>query len=174
MDRAEKRKLVDALRSDLNEAGVIVVAHYKGLAVSDVEHLRRNIRNAGASVRVAKNRLVKIAATGTPYESLSSFMRGPTLLAYSADPIAAPKVVVEFAKAYEHMSIVGGVMGSSLLDAQGIQSLAALPSLDVLRAKLIGLLSEPAGRIARLLQTPSENVARVLLAYASRSGDAAA
>jgi large subunit ribosomal protein L10 len=174
VDRAEKRKLVDALRSDLNEAGVIIVAHYKGLAVSDVERLRRDIRKAGASVRVAKNRLVKIAATGTAYESLSSFMRGPTLLAYSADPIAAPKVVVEFAKTHEHMAIVGGVMGSFLLNEQGVRSLAALPSLDVLRAKLVGLLSEPAGRVARLIQTPSGNLARVFSAYAARSGEMAA
>ncbi len=174
MDRAEKRKLVDALRSDLNEAGVIVVAHYKGLAVSDVERLRRDIRNVGASVRVAKNRLVKIAAEGTTYESLSSFMRGPTLLAYSADPIAAPKVVVEFAKSHEHMSIIGGVMGSSVLNEQGVRSLASLPSLDVLRAKLVGLLSQPAGLVVRLLQTPSENLARVFSALAAHSGHIAA
>ncbi len=167
MDRSEKRKLVDALRSDLNEAGVIVVAHYKGLTVAEVEKLRREVRNVGASVRVAKNRLVKIAATGTAYEALSSLMSGPTLLAYSSDPIAAPKVVVEFSKAHEHMSVVGGVMGSSMLSEESVRSLASLPSLDVLRANLIGLLSQPASQVVRVIQTPPGNLARVISAHAS-------
>jgi large subunit ribosomal protein L10 len=174
VDRAEKRKVVDALRSDLSEAGVIVVAHYKGLSVPDVERLRREIRNAGASVRVAKNRLVKIAATDMTYESLSSLMRGPTLLAYSSDPVAAPKIVVEFAKKHEQMAILGGVIGSSLLSEQGVRSLASLPSLDVLRATLVGLLSEPAERLVRLMQTPSENVVGILSAYAAQTEEVTA
>lgn len=134
--------------------------------------LRRQMRSAGASVKVAKNRLAKIALEGTDVASISPLMAGPTLLAYSGDPVAAPKVAIEFAKANENLVILGGAMGKTALDAEGVKALATLPSLDELRAKLVGLVQAPATKIAQVVTAPAAKVARVFGAYA-KAGEAA-
>ena len=165
MDRAEKREVVTALHDVLAKTGVVVVAHYAGLTVADMTRLRSDMRSAGGQVKVAKNRLAKLALEGTDAKGIAELLRGPTCIAYSADPIAAPKVAVKFAKANEKFVILGGTMGQTVLDAQGVSSLANLPSLDELRGKLIGLLQAPASKIARTLNGPGAQLARVLAAY---------
>jgi large subunit ribosomal protein L10 len=131
--------------------------------------LRRQMRQAGASVKVAKNRLAKIALEGTDVASISSMLKGPTLIAYSGDPIAAPKVATDFAKGNEKLVILGGAMGKTALNADGVKALAALPSLDELRARLVGLVQAPATKIAQLVTAPAAKVARVVQAYASKA-----
>jgi large subunit ribosomal protein L10 len=168
LDRAEKKELVDTLAAVLKSANVVVVAHYSGLTVAQMQTLRRQMRQAGATVRVAKNRLAKIALDGTQVASIASLLKGPTLLAYSGDPVAAPKAAVEFAKAHEKFVILGGAMGTAALNPDGVKALAALPSLDELRAKLIGLIQAPATKVAQLLNAPAAKVARVVQAYASK------
>ena len=165
MERAEKREVVTALHDVFAKTGVVVVAHYAGLTVAQMTKLRSEMRNAGGRVKVAKNRLVKLALEGTDAKVIADLLKGPTCLAYSADPIAAPKVAVRFAKANEKFVILGGAMGPTVLDAKGVNSLADLPSLDELRGKLIGLLQAPAGKIARTLNEPGAKLARVFGAY---------
>jgi large subunit ribosomal protein L10 len=172
VDRAEKSELVSGLNQVFSNAGVVVVAHYSGLSVAQMTALRGRMRNAGASLKVAKNRLVKIALKGTDVEHISDLFQGPTVIAYSDDPIAAPKVAAEFAKANEKFVVLGGAMGRTNLDAQGVQALASLPSLDELRAKLVGMIQTPATRIAGVLQAPAGQLARVFGAYA-KQGEAA-
>ena len=172
MDRAEKSELVSGLNQVFANAGVVVVAHYSGLSVAQMTALRGRMRNAGASLKVAKNRLVKIALKGTDVEHISDLFQGPTVIAYSNDPVAAPKVAAEFAKANEKFVLLGGAMGRTNLDAKGVEALAALPSLDELRAKLVGMIQTPATRIAGVLQAPAGQLARVFGAYA-RQGEAA-
>jgi large subunit ribosomal protein L10 len=130
--------------------------------------LRSDMRSAGGQVKVAKNRLVKLALEGTDAKGIADLLKGPTCLAYSADPIAAPKVAVKFAKANEKFVILGGAMGATVLDAKGVNSLADLPSLDELRGKLIGLIQAPASKIARILNEPGAQLARVFAAYGSK------
>ncbi|MEQ9691840.1 MAG: 50S ribosomal protein L10, partial [Bauldia litoralis] len=166
MDRAEKSQLVEDLGSVFNDTGVVVVAHYTGLTVAEMTTLRARMRDVGASVRVAKNRLVKLALKGTDVEHISDLFQGPTVLAYSADPVAAPKIAVEFAKGNEKLVVLGGAMGTTSLDPEGVKALAALPSLDELRGKLVGLMAAPATQIARVLSAPAGQVARVIGAYA--------
>ncbi|SDB17142.1 50S ribosomal protein L10 [Bauldia litoralis] len=168
MDRAEKSQLVEDLGSVFNDTGVVVVAHYTGLTVAEMTSLRARMRDVGASVRVAKNRLVKLALKGTDVEHISDLFQGPTVLAYSADPVAAPKIAVEFAKGNEKLVILGGAMGTTSLDPEGVKALAALPSLDELRGKLVGLMAAPATQIARVLSAPAGQVARVIGAYADK------
>lgn len=168
MDRAEKSQLVEDLGSVFNDTGVVVVAHYTGLTVAEMTTLRARMRDVGASVRVAKNRLVKLALKGTDVEHISDLFQGPTVLAYSADPVAAPKIAVEFAKGNEKLVILGGAMGTTSLDPEGVKALAALPSLDELRGKLVGLMAAPATQIARVLSAPAGQVARVIGAYADK------
>ena len=165
MERAEKREAVAALHDDFAKTGVIVVAHYAGLSVADMTRLRRDMRGAGGAVKVAKNRLVKLALEGTEAKGIADLLKGPTCLAYSEDPVAAPKIAVKFAKTNDKFVILGGAMGSTVLDPEGVNSLASLPSLDELRAKLIGLLQAPAGKVAQLLNAPSAKLARVFAAY---------
>ena len=172
MDRAEKSELVSGLNQVFSNAGVVVVAHYSGLSVAQMTALRGRMRNAGASLKVAKNRLVKIALKGTDVEHISDLFQGPTVIAYSDDPIAAPKIAAEFAKTNEKFVLLGGAMGRTNLDAKGVEALAALPSLDELRAKLVGMIQTPATRIAGVLQAPAGQLARVFGAYA-RQGEAA-
>ncbi|MFD0987066.1 50S ribosomal protein L10 [Methyloligella solikamskensis] len=172
MDRAEKREVVTALHDVFANTGVVVVAHYSGLSVADMTALRRQMRDAGGSVKVAKNRLVKLALEGTDATGISELMEGPTCIAYSDDPVAAPKVAVKFAKAHDKFVILGGTMGTTMLDSNGVDSLASLPSLDELRGKLVGLLQAPGGKIAQVVNAPAGNVARVLSAYAQK-GEAA-
>ncbi|MEJ2517110.1 MAG: 50S ribosomal protein L10 [Methyloceanibacter sp.] len=168
MERAEKREVVSALSDVFANTGVVVVAHYAGLSVSQMTKLRSDMREAGGAVKVAKNRLVKLALDGTDAQGISDLMTGPTCLAYSDDPVAAPKVAVKFAKGNDKFVILGGAMGPTVLDAKGVSSLAELPSLDELRGKLVGLLQAPAGKIARTVNAPAAQLARVFGAYGAK------
>ena len=174
MDRTAKSELVASLGELFKSTEVVVVAHYSGLTVSQMQTLRRQMKQAGASVKVAKNRLAKIALEGSDVASIAPLLKGPTLIAFSGDPVAAPKVAVDFAKAHERFVILGGAMGRTALDTNGVRALAALPSLDELRAKLIGLIQAPATKIAQVVTAPAAKVARVVQAYASKSEDTAA
>jgi large subunit ribosomal protein L10 len=173
MDRAEKTELVASLQQVFKTTNVVVVCHYAGLTVAQMSALRRQMRQAGARVKVTKNRLAKIALEGTDVASISGLLKGPTLLAFSGDPVAAPKVASDFAKTNDKLVILGGAMGKTALDPRGIKALAALPSLDELRAKLVGLIQAPATKIAQVVNAPAAKVARVLNAYAAKSGEAA-
>ena len=168
MERAEKREVVTALHDVFAKTGVVVVAHYAGLTVSAMTKLRSEMRGAGGQVKVAKNRLVKLALEGTDAKGIAELLKGPTCLAYSVDPVAAPKIAVKFAKANEKFVILGGAMGTTALDAKGVNSLADLPSLDELRGTLIGLLQAPASKIARTLNEPGAQLARVFAAYGNK------
>jgi large subunit ribosomal protein L10 len=176
VDRAAKKELVTALNGVFKATGVVVVAHYSGLNVAQMQNLRRQMKQAGAAVKVAKNRLAKIALEGTEAAVIVPLLKGPTLIAYSGDPIAAPKVAADFAKANEKFVILGGAMGTTALDANGVKALAALPSLDELRAKIVGLIQAPATKIAQVVNAPAAKVARVIQAYAAKGegADAAA
>jgi large subunit ribosomal protein L10 len=147
---------------------VVVVAHYAGLTVSDMQKLRAQMKQAGASVKVAKNRLVKIALEGTSVASIGHLMKGPTLIAYSSDPVAAAKVAVAYAKENDKLVILGGAMGATALNPDSVKALASMPSLDELRAKLIGLIQAPATKIAQLQTAPAAKLARVFGAYANK------
>ncbi|MCI0600232.1 MAG: 50S ribosomal protein L10 [Beijerinckiaceae bacterium] len=168
MDRAEKKRCVESLTRVFSEAAVVVVAHYSGLNVSQMQELRKQMRAAGAKVQVAKNRLVKIAVHGTEAAAISGLMRGPALIAYSNDPVAAPKVAVAFARENDKFVILGGAMGAATLSVEAVRSLAILPSLDELRAKLIGLIQAPAAKLAQLTTAPASKLARVVAAYAQK------
>lgn len=168
MDRAEKREVVAALHDVFANTGVVVVAHYAGLSVANMTQLRREMLGAGGTVKVAKNRLVKLALEGTDAIGIADLMQGPTCIAYSDDPVAAPKIAVKFAKANEKFVILGGTMGTTVLDPNGVNALASLPSLDELRGKLVGLLQAPAGKIARVVNAPAGQLARVMSAYAEK------
>src|SRR5213595_2388660 len=148
---------------------VVVVAHYSGLNVAQMQTLRMRMKQAGAAVRVAKNRLAKIALEGTDAAVVVPLLKGPTLIAFSGDPVAAPKVATEFAKANDKLVILGGAMGKTALDSNGVKALAALPSLDELRAQIVGLIQAPATKIARVVCAPASKVARVVQAYAKKN-----
>jgi large subunit ribosomal protein L10 len=169
VDRTEKAESVAALKEVFKTSNVVVVAHYSGLSVAQLQTLRKQMRQAGASVKVAKNRLAKIALEGSDVATIASLLKGPTLIAYSGDPVSAPKVAVDFAKAKDQFVILGGAMGKTSLDLNGVKQLASLPSLDELRAKLIGLLQAPATKIAQLANAPAAKVARVIQAHASKN-----
>jgi large subunit ribosomal protein L10 len=172
VDRAAKSELVTELKEVFKASNVVVVAHYAGLTVGQMQNLRKQARAAGAFVKVAKNRLAKIALEGTDVASVGPLLKGPTVLAYSGDPVAAPKVATDFAKAHEKFVILGGAMGKTALNPDGIKALAALPSLDELRAKIVGLVQAPATKIARVVSAPAGKLARVVQAYAKK-GEAA-
>jgi len=169
VDRAEKKAAVATLNEAFKATNVVVVAHYSGLTVAQMRTLRKQMKLAGASVKVAKNRLAKIALEGTDVASIASLLKGPTVIAFSGDPVAAPKVAVDFAKANEQFVILGGSMGKTALDPNGVKALASLPSLDELRAKIVGLVQAPATKIAQVINAPAAKVARVVQAYASKS-----
>ncbi len=168
MDRAEKKQAVAALHEVFSKASVVVVAHYSGLSVAQLQNLRKQARGTGATVQVAKNRLAKIALDGTSVASIGPLLEGPTLIAHSDDPVAAAKVAVAFAKDHDKFIILGGAMGATALDLDGVKSLATLPSLDELRAKIVGLVQAPATKLARLSTAPAAKLARVFAAYATR------
>jgi len=168
MDRAQKAESVAALKADFTRVGVVVVTRNRGLTVAHSTDLRGKARAVGASYKVAKNRLAKLAIVGTPYEGIGEYLTGPTALATSHDPVAAAKVVVDFAKTNDKIEIVGGAIAGQVLDAEGIKALAALPSLDELRAKLIGLVQAPATKLAQLTTAPAAKLARVVGAYAAK------
>ena len=172
VDRAEKKAAIATLNEAFKATNVVVVAHYSGLTVAQMQTLRKQMRQAGAAVKVAKNRLAKIALEGTDVASIGPLLKGPTLIATSSDPVAAPKVAIDFAKGHEKFVILGGAMGKTALNPDGVKALAALPSLDELRARLIGLIQAPATKIAQLATAPAAKVARVVQAYAAK-GEAA-
>ncbi len=173
MDRAAKKEQVAALNGVFKDTNVVVVAHYSGLTVAQMQTLRKQMRQAGASVKVAKNRLARIALEGTDVASIAPLLKGPTLIAFSSDPVAAPKAASDFAKAHEKFVILGGAMGKTALDLNAVKQLASLPSLDELRAKIVGLIQAPATKIAQLVNAPAAKLARVVQAYASKESEAA-
>ena len=166
MDRSQKSETVASLNAVFNEAGVVVVTRNLGLTVAQSTALRGKIRDAGASYKVAKNSLAKLAIKDTDYVGLNDLLTGPTALASSVDPVAAAKAVVEFAKTNDKIEIVGGSMGSLVLNVDGVKALASLPSLDQLRGTIIGLVQAPATKIAQLVTAPAAKLARVFSAYA--------
>ncbi|HEX5667076.1 MAG TPA: 50S ribosomal protein L10 [Hyphomicrobium sp.] len=172
MDRAAKRELIDRLHTVFDDAGVVVVAHNTGMVAAQSAEFRRVVKDAGGSVKVAKNKLVQLAIKDTATADISGLLKGPTVLAYSKDPIAAAKAAVAYAKGNDKLVILGGAMGKTVLDAKGVKALAELPSLDELRASIIGLLNAPATKIARTIKEPGGQLARVIQAKASQ-GDAA-
>ena len=169
MDRAAKRELIDHLHGELKSTGVVVVAHNTGLVAAQSAEFRRRVKDAGGSVKVAKNKLARLAFKDTDAEQLSGLMTGPTILAFSKDPIAAAKAAVTYAKGNDKLVILGGAMGKTILDANGVKALADRPSLDELRAKIIGLLNAPATKIARTIKEPGAMLARVIQAKAAKS-----
>ena len=168
MDKTEKAVVVEDLNKVFADSGSVVVAHYTGMTVAEMGDLRTRMRSAGASFRVAKNRLAMRALEGTQAAGISDLFKGPTGIAYSKDPVAAPKVVVAYAKENDKLKILGGVAVGAVLNVEGVKALAELPSLDQLRGKILGLLQAPATRIAGVLQAPAGGLARVISAYANK------
>ena len=168
MDRNEKAEVVEALRATLSGAEAVVITRNLGLSVAQSTALRNKMREAGASFKVTKNRLAKIALEGTPYSGIGDMLTGPTGLATSTDPVTAAKIVVEFAKTTDKLEIVGGGMGDTVLDVAGVKALAELPSLDELRAKIIGLVQAPATKLAQIAAAPAGQLARVFGAYGAK------
>lgn len=168
MDRSQKADSVAQLNAVFQEAGVVVITRNLGMSVAQSTELRGRMREAGASYKVAKNRLARLALNDTDYAGLTDYLTGPTGLAYSTDPVAAAKAAVDFAKTTDRIEIVGGSMGGQLLDQAGVKALAAMPSLDELRAKLVGLVNAPATKIAQVVNAPAAKLARVFGAYAAK------
>src|SRR5690554_6354521 len=168
LDRSQKEAKVAALQESLASATVVVVTHQIGLTVAQATDPRRQLLAAGAGFRVTKNRLARIALEGTQFEHLADLFTGPTAVAYSADPVAAARVAVNYAKKNDKLVILGGGMGEQALDKAGVEALATLPSLDELRAKLVGMINTPATRVAGVLQAPAGQLARVFNAYATK------
>jgi large subunit ribosomal protein L10 len=169
MNRSEKKNYVENVGAGLKKSASVVVVHYQGLTVAEVTALRGKMRAAGGSFQVTKNTLTKLALKETEYESLAQYLTGPTAIGYSSDPVAPAKVLVEFAKGNEKLKILGGAFGAQKLDVKGVETLAKMPSLDELRATLIGMISTPATRIAGILQAPAGQLARVCGAYGAKS-----
>lgn len=168
MDRTEKREFVASLAAVFADTSMVVVTRPRGLTVAEVTDLRRRMRAAGATYKVAKNRLATLALDGTQFDGIRPLLKGPTALAWSKDPVAVAKTAVEFARINEKFVVLGGAIGGQTLDAAGVKALSELPSLETLRGKLLGLLQAPATRIAGILQAPGGQLARVLAAYAKR------
>lgn len=169
MDKAGKRELVSTLHDVFGKSEVIVVAHYAGLTVAQMTKLRRNMKAAGSTVKVAKNRIAKLALVGTDSSGISDLLKGQTVLAYSKDPVGTAKVAAMFAKEHDKLVILGAAMGKTVLDSKGVKALAELPSLDVLRSQILGLIQGPATAIARLVKEPGAQVARVIQAHADKA-----
>jgi len=172
VDRSQKEKMVTDLSQVFADSNLVVVAHQKGLTVAEITELRNKMREAGAKFKVTKNRLVRRALEGSQYQNLSDLFVGPTAIAYSEDSVAAAKVAVNFAKGNEKLEILGGNLNDKELGIDGIKALASLPSLDEVRAKIVGIISTPATRVAGVLQAPAGQLARVIGAYAAK-GEAA-
>ena len=168
MNRNEKAELIETLQSTLSEATAVVVTHQTGLTVAESSDLRGRMRKAGAGFKVTKNRLTKIALQGTKYEDITDLFTGPTAMGTSADPVSAAKTLVAFAKENDKLTIVGGALDGKVLDKAGVEALAKLPSLDELRASLVGLLNAPATKVARVAQAPAAKLARVIQARADQ------
>jgi len=172
VDRAAKQELVTTLHDVFKDTGVIVVAHYAGMTVAQMTDFRKRMKEAGGTVKVAKNRLAVLALKETNSEGISDLFKGQTCIAYSSDPMVAPRIAVKYSRENDKLVILGGAMGSNVLDSSSVKALADLPSLDELRAKLIGLLNAPATKIARTIMEPGAKLARVIQAQASK-GEAA-
>ncbi len=168
MDRSQKEALVASLKQTFGEANLVVVTQQSGITVAESSSLRRMMREQGASYKVTKNRLTRLALEGTQFEGLTALFTGPTGIAVSDDPVAAARVCVEFAKKNEKLTVVGGALGTLMLDKSGIEGLAKLPSLDELRGKLVGVLQAPATKVAGVVQAPAAQLARVFSAYGSK------
>ena len=170
MDRLEKRDFVGSLAAVFADTSMVVVTQNMGLNAAEVTDLRTRMRAAGVTFRVTKNRLATLALDGTKFDGIRPMLKGPTALAWSKDPVAAAKTAVEFAKTNDKLVLIGGALGTQTLDASGVRALAELPSLDALRARLLGMITTPATRIAGVLQAPAGQLARVLGAYAKANG----
>ncbi|MCV0382897.1 MAG: 50S ribosomal protein L10 [Erythrobacter sp.] len=168
MDRSQKADSVAQLGAVFKEAGVVVVTRNLGLSVAQSTELRQKMRDAGATYKVAKNRLARLALKDTDYAGIDEYLSGPTALAYSEDPVAAAKVAVDFAKANDKLEIVGGSMGATVLDEAGIKALASMPSLDELRGTIVGLVNAPATKVVRTIKEPTSMLARVFGAYGAK------
>lgn len=168
MDRTEKRAFVAELNEALSATSMVVVTRNAGLTVAEATELRRRMRAAGATFKVTKNRLTTLALDGTRFDGIKPMLTGPTALAWSTDPVAVAKTAVEFARTNEKFVLIGGALGAQTLDADGVKALAELPSLDELRARLVGMIKTPATRVAGILQAPAGQLARVLGAYAKK------
>jgi large subunit ribosomal protein L10 len=170
MDRAQKAESIETLRGVFADAGAVVVTHYLGLTVAEMTDLRTRLRAQGAKLKVVKNTLAQKAMDGAAGEAGDRLFTGPVAIAYAPDPVSAAKVVTDYAKTNDKFSVVGAVMGTTVLDQKGVGALATLPSLDQLRAQLVGLISTPATRVASVVQAPAGQLARVLRAYADKNG----
>lgn len=168
MNRAEKQQMIEKAQGRIKDASVLILVHNKGLTVAEVSDLRRKMREAGASYDVVKNRLAKIALKDSAYSGVSDLLKGPTVMATAADPVACAKTLVNFAKTNEKLVILGGAFGTQALDKKAVETLATLPSLDELRGKIVGLLQAPAQKILGVLQAPGGQVARVIAAKAKK------
>jgi large subunit ribosomal protein L10 len=166
LDRTEKREFVASLASVFAATAAVIVTQNKGLTVAEATVLRRRMRDAGVTLKVAKNRLATLALEGTRFDGIKPLLRGPTALAWAADPVAVAKTAVEFARTNDRFVVLGGAVGGQTLDAAGVKALSELPSLATLRAGLLGMLQTPATRLAAVLQAPGGQVARVLAAHA--------
>ena len=171
MKRSDKENFVDSLKKDLNDSSSVIVAHYSGLTVNEAESLRKEMRANGAKFRVTKNRLTKLALSGTKFESISDLFSGPTAIAYSTDPVAPAKVAKTFEKKFEKFEVIGGGYNGEKIDKDKIDFLATLPSIDELRAKLVGIISAPAQKIASIVVEPASQVARIISAKSSNSSE---
>jgi len=174
VDRTEKRAFVQAMQAVFAETSFVLVSQNKGLTVADATTLRNRMREAGATYKVAKNRLASLALDGTSFIGIQPLLKGPTALAWSRDPVAVAKTAVEFARTNDKFVILGGALGAQTLNADGVKALAELPSIETLRAQLLGLIQTPATRIAGILQAPGSQLARVFSAYAKKDEQAEA
>ncbi|HAQ35912.1 MAG: 50S ribosomal protein L10 [Maricaulis sp.] len=169
MERAQKAEAVEVLKGIFADSGAVVIGHYTGLTVAEMTSLRVRLGSAGGQLKVVKNRLAKIALKGNAAEDAGELFTGPVAIAFSADPVSAPKAAVDYAKENDKFVILGGMMGDTVLDEGGVKSLASLPSLDELRGKLVGLIQAPATKVAGVVQAPASQLARVLNAYAQKA-----
>lgn len=168
MNRTEKQQWIDGVNADTKGAAIVLVAHYKGLTVAQLNALRVDVRKAGAKLKVTKNLLAKRALTGTQYAGLEKLYKGPTITAFANEPVSAAKVLSDFAKKNDKLVLLGGAFGETVLDKAAIQQLASLPSMDELRAKILAMLQTPATRIAAVLQAPAGQLARLQGAKAAK------
>ena len=168
MDRAQKAESIETLKGVFADAGAVVVTHYMGLTVAEMTELRRRLRKEGAALKVVKNRLAQKALDGKAGQGGEALFKGPVAIAYGPDPVSAAKVATQYAKDNDKFVVIGALMGETVLDAKGVGALATLPSLDQIRAQLIGLLNAPATKIAGVLQAPAGQLARVFNAYATK------
>lgn len=168
VERTEKQELIASMNETFNGAGSVVVCHYTGLSVAEMTSLRADMREAGASLKVTKNRLTRLALKDTKYEGITDLFTGPTVIGYADDAVSAAKTLVKYAKNNDKLEVLGGAMDETVLDVDGVKALAELPSLDELRGKLVGLLQAPAGKLVGVTNAPAGQLARVFGAYGNQ------